>query len=81
MSPQLLENPTVKATFTTDVYSVTMSSVVFLFHIQLVSTLFLINFRQEMFTAGDPFGDSPDVSVAKVLMLENKRQDRPGDEL
>ena len=32
-----------------------------------------------MFTTGDPFGDIPDVSVAEVLMLENKRPDRPGD--
>ena len=29
--------------------------------------------------AGHPFGDIPDVSVAEVLMLENKRPDRPGD--
>ena len=31
--------------------------------------------------AGDPFGlgDIPDVSVAEVLMLENKCPDRPGD--
>ena len=44
MTPELLENPIVKSTFATDVYSVTMTSLVFLFHIELVSTLFLIIF-------------------------------------
>ena len=40
MAPELLENPTVKATFATDVDSVGITFVVFLFHLQLVSTLF-----------------------------------------
>ena len=43
------------------------------------SQYFKYFFLQEIFTAGDPFGDIPDVSVAEVLMLENKRPDRPGD--
>jgi hypothetical protein len=32
-APELLKNPSAKATFATDVYSVTMTSLVFLFHI------------------------------------------------
>ena len=79
MAPELLRNPPVKATFASDVYSVTMTSLVFLFHIQLVNTLLLIIFLQEIFTAGDPFGDVPDALVFKVAMVENKRPDRPED--
>ena len=43
MAPELLKNPLAKATFATDVYSFTMTSLVFLFHIPLVLAL-LINF-------------------------------------
>ena len=43
MAPELLEDPLAKATFATDVYSFTMTSLVFLFHIPLVLAL-LINF-------------------------------------
>jgi hypothetical protein len=32
-APELLKNPSAKATFATDVYSFTMTSLVFLFHI------------------------------------------------
>ena len=44
MALELLESSSAKATFATDVYSVTMTSLVFLFHIQLVRTLSLIIF-------------------------------------
>jgi Protein tyrosine and serine/threonine kinase len=34
---------------------------------------------QEIFTAGDPFRDVPNVLVAQVVIVENKRPDRPDD--
>ena len=43
MAPELFEDPLAKSTFATDVYSFTMTSLVFLFHIPLVLAL-LINF-------------------------------------
>jgi len=58
MAPELLENPSAKATFATDVYSVTMTSL-------------------EIFTAGDPFRNVPNVLIAQVVIVENKRPDRP----
>jgi hypothetical protein len=44
MAPELLKNSKAKPTLATDVYSVTMTFLVFLFHIQYVRTLLLIIF-------------------------------------
>jgi len=60
MAPELLKIPPAKATFATDVYSFTMTSL-------------------EIFTGGDPFRNVSNVLIAKTVVVENKRPDRPDD--
>ena len=67
--PKIIGEFISKATFATDVYSVTMTSFVFIFHIQFVGTII---FLKEKFMAGCPFGDQ--VFIAQVISEENTCQ-------
>ena len=44
-----------------------------------ISTILLIDFVQEIFTADDPYQDVPDILVSQVIAGENRRPDRPDD--
>ena len=67
--PKIIGEFISKATFATDVYSVMMTSFVFIFHIQFVGTII---FLKEKFMAGCPFGDQ--VFIAQVITEENTCQ-------
>ena len=77
MGPELLlgmlkSSANLKATFANDVYSVTMTSLVFLF---LVNTLLFLNFV----SASDRFRYDSITSVVRAVLVENEHPDRPED--
>ena len=74
MTPELLlkSSANLKATSATDVYSVMMTSLVFLF---LVITLLFPNFV----SASDRFRYDSITSVVRAVLVENEDPDRPED--
>ena len=81
MAPELLlgilkSSANLKATFATDIYSVSIISLV-LFFFQLVITLLLINSVQEIFTGSEPFTYDSNTKVVLAVLVETNAQIDP----